>query len=210
MQDLQAYVSDYAIRGARLREEFFGDNSQKIILAAMITAISLARGHKLMLCGNGGSAGDAQHIAGEFVNRFLMERPGLPAIALTTDSSVITAIANDYSYEQIFSRQVEALGDAGDILFAISTSGKSPNILAALASAREKDIYCMGLTGSCGCMNEVCNLCLNVPAVETPLIQEVHLACEHMYCALVEKFLFTNFNAIKTYLEKEGYPNAYI
>lgn len=210
MRDLEEYVSHYAKQGAELREDFFQTNRKKIILSAMVTAIALSRGHKLLICGNGGSAADAQHIAGEFVNRFLLDRPGLPAIALTTDTSVITAIANDLSYTQIFSRQVQALGDAGDILFAISTSGKSPNVLAALEAAKEKDMYRIGLTGIGMGMNDLCNLWLNVPAAETPLVQEVHLAYEHMFCSLVERFLFTNFALLKPYLEKEGYPDAYI
>lgn len=210
MRDLKQYINEYAQKGAELRKNFFNENSQKIILSGMIAAIAIAKGHKLLICGNGGSAADAQHIAGEFVNRFLLDRPGLPAIALTTDSSVLTAIANDSAYEKIFSRQVEALGVEGDILFAISTSGKSPNILDAVQTAKEKGIFSIGLTGPCNPMNEVCDITLNVSASETPLIQEIHFACEHMFCSLTEQFLFVNFSDIKSYLNMEGYPNAYI
>lgn len=210
MEDLPQYISDYSQKGAALREKFFKDNEGKIILASLITAIALTRGKKLLICGNGGSAADAQHMAGEFVNRFLLERPGLPAIALTTDSSVLTAVSNDYSYDKIFSRQVEALGGPGDILFAISTSGKSPNVLAAISAARQKGLYVIGLDGPGGPMSGMCDLIINVPGSETPLVQEVQLACEHMYCALTERFLFASFSAVKPYLEKEGYPDAFI
>ena len=140
MQAARQYLLDYAHKGAEVREKFFVENAPKIILSALVTTIALSRGKKLLLCGNGGSAADAQHIAAEFVNRFLKDRPALPAIALTTDSSVLSSIANDYSFEQIFARQVEALGRPGDVLFAISTSGKSPNVLRAIAQARKTGI----------------------------------------------------------------------
>lgn len=208
MDEFQELVINYSRTGAEIREKFFQENSAKIIHAALVSSIALARGNKVLICGNGGSAGDAQHIAGEFVNRFLFDRPALPAIALTTDTSVITAISNDSSYEKIFSRQVEALGHAGDILFAISTSGKSPNILAALTEAKRRNIFTIGLTGRPGPMNDLCDLCLNVPDKNTPQIQEVHLACEHAYCMLVENFMFRNFSVIKPYLSNKGYPNA--
>lgn len=203
-------AQEYASDGASLRETFFRENSRKIIHAALVTCIALTRGSKVLICGNGGSAGDAQHIAGEFVNRFLFDRPGLPALALTTDTSVLTAIANDYDYEQIFARQVRALGQKGDVFIAISTSGKSPNVLAALDVAANKGLYRIGLTGASSPMKERCDICLNVPSDRTPLIQEVHLACEHLYCMLVEDFMFRNFAVVKPWLMEEKIPDANI
>src|SRR3954470_20611158 len=138
-----------------------------------LSVAALARGNKLLLCGNGGSAADAQHWAGELVARFHYDRPGLPAIALTTDSSILTAISNDYGYDRVFARQVEALGAPGDVLFALTTSGRSPNILAAIAAAKAKGMAVAGFTGAGGeALAALCDLCLRVPATATPLIQE--------------------------------------
>ena len=145
---------------------------------------------KVLLCGNGGSAGDAQHVAGEFVNRFLFDRRALPGIALTTDTSVMTAIGNDSSYDEIFSRQVEALGNEGDALIAISTSGNSPNVLRAVEAARGRDMVTLGLTGGTGgALATACDLCLTVPSPETPRIQEAHITILHIVCQLVEQAL---------------------
>lgn len=149
-------------------------------------------GNKLLLCGNGGSAADCQHIAGELVARFLFDRPGLSAIALTVDTSVLTAIGNDYGYEQAFARQVQALGKPGDVLLAYSTSGSSPNILKAIAAAREAGMLVVGLTG----MREspmaggLCDHVLRTPSTFTPQIQEGHLVIGHMLCHLIEEGLF--------------------
>ncbi len=159
--------------------------------AAALVVTSLRAGGKLMICGNGGSAADAQHWAGELVSRFMYDRPGLPAIALTTDSSIMTAIGNDYGYERLFSRQVEALGRPGDVLFALSTSGRSPNILAALHAARSQQIVTVGFTGAGGGeMLALCDLCLRMPSDSTPRIQEGHEAAGHAICALVERAMF--------------------
>jgi len=148
-------------------------------------------GHKLLLAGNGGSAGDAQHIAGEMVNRFRFDRPALPALALSTDTSVLTAIGNDISFEQVFARQVEALGMAGDMFIGISTSGKSPNIIRALQVCEKKGIIRVGFTGQGGGeMAARCDYCLAVPSRETPRIQEAHILIAHIFCALVEETLF--------------------
>lgn len=148
-------------------------------------------GNKILVAGNGGSAADAQHIVAEFVSRFNFDRPGLPALALTTDSSILTAVGNDYGYEQLFRRQLEANGVAGDIFLGISTSGNSPNILAALQAAREKGITSFGLTGeSGGRMRELCDHCLCVPSDCTPRIQEAHILIGHTLCAMVEVALF--------------------
>jgi len=160
-------------------------------LAASRLVDSLRAGGKLMVCGNGGSAADAQHWAGELVSRFHYDRPGLAAIALTTDTSILTAIGNDYGYERLFARQVEALGKAGDVLFAISTSGRSPNILAALQAAKERQILTVGFTGaSGGTMKDLCDLCLRIPSDSTPRIQEGHEVLGHAICAMVEAAIF--------------------
>jgi len=148
-------------------------------------------GHKLLLAGNGGSAGDAQHIAGEMVNRFRFDRPALPAVALSTDTSVLTAIGNDIGFEQVFARQIEALGMAGDMFIGISTSGKSPNIIRALQVCKKKGIIRVGFTGQGGgAMAPYCDYCLAVPSRETPRIQEAHILIAHIFCALVEEALF--------------------
>jgi D-sedoheptulose 7-phosphate isomerase len=158
--------------------------------AERVTA-ALRAGHKLMICGNGGSAADAQHWAGELVSRFNYDRPGLAAIALTTDSSILTAIGNDYGYERVFSRQVEALGQAGDVLFAISTSGNSANIVAALEAARARDIATVGFTGQAGgAMAALCDICVRIPSDSTPRIQEGHEVLGHAICAMVEAAIF--------------------
>lgn len=149
------------------------------------------QGSKLLVAGNGGSAADAQHIAAEFVSRFNFDRPGLPALALTTDTSILTAVGNDYGYDQLFRRQVEANGVAGDVFLGISTSGNSANILEALQACRDKGITALGLTGgSGGKMRELCDHCICVPSDDTPRIQEVHILIGHIFCAMVELALF--------------------
>ena len=148
-------------------------------------------GNKLLLMGNGGSAADAQHFAGEIVSRFRMERPGLPAIALSTDTSTITAIGNDYGFERIFSRQVEALATPGDAVLGISTSGNSPNVLKALELARHAGCTTIGLLGKDGgSIKEVCDIPLIVPSYDTPRVQEVHITLIHILCDLIEQGLF--------------------
>ncbi len=151
----------------------------------------LQRGGKILLIGNGGSAADAQHIAGELVSRFAFDRPGLPAIALTTDTSILTAIGNDYGYEKLFARQVQAHGQEGDILIGYSTSGTSPNILRAFEEARTRSLVCVGLTGNRGGpMRELCHHLLEVPVADTPKIQEGHLVLGHILCGLIENAIF--------------------
>jgi len=163
-----------------------------IIQQSAAAAVKAYRnGRKLLLAGNGGSAGDAQHIAGEMVNRFRFDRPALPAISLATDTSVLTAIGNDSSFEQVFARQVEALGAAGDVFIGISTSGKSPNIIRALQACKTKKIIRVGFTGQGGGeMAAYCDYCLVVPSRETPRIQEAHILAAHIFCALVEEEMF--------------------
>jgi D-sedoheptulose 7-phosphate isomerase len=152
---------------------------------------ALGKGNKLLFAGNGGSAADCQHMAGEFVSRFMFDRNPLPAVALTTDSSILTAIGNDYGYEQVFIRQVRGLARAGDVLFAYSTSGNSPNIVAALQVARELQVATVGLTGASeGCMNPFCDHLLQVPSTCVPRIQEGHLLMGHTICEMVEQRIF--------------------
>lgn len=166
---------------------------------AASTIISAFRNKKkLLLAGNGGSAADAQHIAAEFINRFNFDRHGLPAIALTTDTSVLTSIGNDYSYDRIFARQLEALGNAGDVFIGISTSGNSRNLVEALKVCRKEKIETIGLTGSSGgLMKDLCDICIQVPSNETPRIQEVHSLIGHIICFIVEEELFGKNNPEK-------------
>jgi D-sedoheptulose 7-phosphate isomerase len=155
---------------------------------ADLVSESVKAGHKLLVCGNGGSAADAQHIAGEFVCRFYKNRRPLPAIALSTDTSVITSISNDYSYDEVFSRQVTALGKKGDVLLGISTSGSSRNILKAFEAAREKEIKTVLLSGKENKeIAEISDIVINAPSDDTPRIQEIHLIVEHIICEIVEK-----------------------
>lgn len=194
-------IMEYARDGSQLRLRFFEQNSAAIHESALKTALAMSLGHKLLICGNGGSAADAQHVAGEFVNRFLFDRPALPAIALTTDSSVLTAIANDSSFDQVFARQVAALGQEGDVLLAISTSGNSPNALNAIYAAKDKGLLTIGLTGrNGGKMQDLCSINITTDCARTPLIQELHLAFEHLYCALIENFLFQDPGVLAPYL----------
>ncbi len=152
---------------------------------------SLKSGGKIMFCGNGGSAADSQHLSAELVSRLNYNRPGLSAIALSTDTSALTAIGNDYGFENLFSRQVEAVGKEGDVLIAISTSGNSPNILKALEAARDKGITTIGLTGkSGGKMNDWCDIVFKAPSSRTPKIQECHIMIGHIFCTIIEDSLF--------------------
>jgi D-sedoheptulose 7-phosphate isomerase len=152
---------------------------------------SLRHQGKIMFAGNGGSAADSQHLAAELVSRLHYNRPGMAGLALSTDTSALTAIGNDYSFETIFSRQVEALGQKGDVLIAISTSGKSPNVLRAFEAARKKGIFCVGFTGdSAPLINERCDLVLNIPSTETGKIQEGHIVFRHIICGLIEEEIY--------------------
>jgi|TARA_B110000238_G_scaffold201152_1_gene255296 D-sedoheptulose 7-phosphate isomerase len=145
---------------------------------------------KVIIAGNGGSAADSQHIAAEFVSRFNFDRPGLPAIALTTDSSMLTAIGNDYGFEKLFRRQLEAMGNKGDIFIGISTSGNSANVLEAIEAAREKGVTTVALCGSTGRLGSLCDYAIEVPSDSTPFIQESHIMIGHIICGLVELELF--------------------
>ena len=164
-----------------------------VLAIAQAVETSLRGGGKVMLAGNGGSAADAQHIAGEFLSRLRFDRHPLPALALTTDSSVLTAVGNDYGYDHVFERQLRGLGRKGDAFIAISTSGKSPNVLAALAAAREIGVTTIGFTGTApgaAAMRPLCDLVLAVPSDDTPVIQQIHMTAAHAICEIVERNLF--------------------
>jgi D-sedoheptulose 7-phosphate isomerase len=170
-----------------------GDASllSRMEMAAKDCVACLQRGNRLLLAGNGGSAADAQHIAAELVGRFAFDRPGLPAIALTTDTSILTAVSNDYGYENVFARQVQALGSKGDVFIGYSTSGRSLNILRALEEARKREIICIGLTGTRGGpMRELCDHLLEVPTDTTAKVQVGHLIVGHALCGLIENTIF--------------------
>ena len=184
-------IMDHAREGLRVRESFFEENAQNLVDIARVMALALTEGGKLLFCGNGGSAADCQHLAAEFVNRFKLERPPLPAIAITTDSSILTAIGNDYGFDLIFVKQVQALGLAGDILVGISTSGTSRNVLAALREAKNRGLTTIGMCGQMtGEMEPLCDHLISVGSKDTALVQEVHIASGHMLCHVVDHFLF--------------------
>jgi len=166
---------------------------EQIEMLAQLMVQALGEGKKILLMGNGGSAADAQHLAAEFVSRFNYDRPGLAALALTTDTSALTAIGNDYGYEMLFSRQVQALGNEGDILIGISTSGTSKNIIGAFGEAKKKGIVTIGLCGEpIGLFDEMCDHVFRAPAATTPKIQEIHIIVGHILCGLVESIVFPN------------------
>lgn len=163
------------------------EHAQPIAAAAKAIVACLKSGGKVLICGNGGSAADSQHFAAELAGRFKSERKALAAIALTTDTSAITAIGNDYGFERIFSRQVEALGKKGDVLVALSTSGNSPNVLAAIEAAKKQGMAAIGFTGmGGGKMRPMCGTCICIGSQNTPRIQEAHITIIHIICELVE------------------------
>lgn len=162
-----------------------------VVEAGEITAKAMKAGRKLMVCGNGGSAADSQHLVAEFVSRLTVDRPALRSIALTTDTSILTAIGNDYSYDNVFERQVEALANQGDVLLAISTSGNSKNCVKALKLARTMGVHTIAYTGNGGgTMRECADINVVIPSSTTMNIQESHLALEHIFCMVVERFYF--------------------
>jgi D-sedoheptulose 7-phosphate isomerase len=170
------------------KDEFLCSVVDKI---AFVCVTALRQRRKILFAGNGGSAADSQHLAAEFVSKLSYNRPALSAIALTTDTSVLTAIGNDYGFENIFARQIEAIGQEGDVFIGISTSGRSPNILRALEIARQRQIITIGFTGKTApLMNHHCDLLLNIPSQETQKIQECHIMFGHIVCALIENAFF--------------------
>jgi D-sedoheptulose 7-phosphate isomerase len=185
---------DYAQKHLAASREAFAKAAEDAGFVATLGKIAeamadvLKRGGKILLCGNGGSAADAQHIAGELLSRYEFDRAPMPAIALTTDTSVLTAIGNDYGYEQVFERQVLALGKKGDVLVALSTSGRSPNVLRALAAAKKNGLVTIGFTGANGGdMASRCDLVLCAPSDKTPVIQQIHITAAHVICGLIER-----------------------
>ena len=176
----------------RVKQAFLRDNIDALVKVVDVIVAAFRNGNKLMLFGNGGSAADAQHIAAEFTNRFRLERPPLPALALTTDSSALTAIANDYDYAQVFVKQLQGLGKAGDVAMAISTSGSSSNVIAAVEVCRERRITTVGLTGGTGggLAGKVDHLLCVAASRDTARIQETHILIGHVICELVDQTLF--------------------
>ena len=186
---MDEYIIGEIKNGINLRQELLHDNVMVLNIkkAGELACNAIRSGHKILLCGNGGSASDAQHIAAELVGRFVKERKGLPAIALTTDTSVLTSIGNDYSFEEIFSRQVEALGSKGDLLIGISTSGNSENVYRAMCKAKEFDLETIGLLGGTGgkCKNISDHLLL-INSHEPARVQEIHIMIGHIICGIVD------------------------
>jgi D-sedoheptulose 7-phosphate isomerase len=188
----QAHIAAYFLRSTAALEKAAGDRELHAVIGriAAVVGEALQSNGKLLLAGNGGSAADAQHLAGEFLSRFRHDRRPLPAIALTTDTSVLTAIGNDYGFDRVFERQVRGLGRPGDVLLAISTSGRSPNILSALQAAREIGVTTVGFSGSGGgAMHNLCDHFLAAPSDDTPIIQQIHIVAGHVICGLVEDAL---------------------
>lgn len=183
-QNVQAAVE---LKQAILRDERL---LQAVLQVAEVCVKALRSGNKLLFAGNGGSAGDSQHLAAEIVGRYKIDRPGLPAIALTTDTSALTAIGNDYGYEVVFARQLQALAKAGDVFFGISTSGNSGNVLRAIERAREMNVITVGLAGSGGTIQKICDHCLSVPSTDTARIQECHIMIGQIICGYIEETLF--------------------
>lgn len=187
------FISDQVKKSYEVKQKIYNNKElMDLIQVVCIKTIEVYKnGHKTLIAGNGGSAADAQHIAGEFVSRFYFDRPGLASLALTTDTSILTAIGNDYGYEKLFSRQVQANGIKGDLFIGISTSGNSVNIIEALEECKTKGILTVGLTGaSGGKMAELCDYCIKVPSNETPRVQEAHILIGHIICAVVEEAIF--------------------
>ena len=190
---MKNYINNKIIETQLVIDAILKDESLLYTLeqAALACIRSISEGGKILLAGNGGSAADAQHIAGELVSRFAFERSGLPAITLTTDTSILTSIGNDYGYEKLFIRQIQALGNKGDVFIGYSTSGSSPNMLSAFEGAQKKGLVCVGFTGNRrGPMRNLCDHLLEVPSSNTPKIQEMHLVLGHILCGLIEDSIF--------------------
>ncbi|MBM4275907.1 MAG: D-sedoheptulose 7-phosphate isomerase [Deltaproteobacteria bacterium] len=188
---LLARVRGAVAESVRLKERFAAEQGEKVAAAARMLAEALGAGGKIMLFGNGGSAADAQHLAAEFVNRFQIERPPLAALALTTDTSILTAVGNDYGFLEVFAKQVRALGRPGDVAWGLSTSGESPNVVEGLRAARQVGLKTLALSGrDGGPVAAQADLALVVPSRNTPRIQEVHITVGHVLCDLVDYILF--------------------
>ncbi len=178
------------------KQRILADESirEAIRKAAEVCVEAYRRGNKTLFAGNGGSAADAQHLAGEFVSKFYFDRPGLPSIALTTDTSILTAIGNDYGFNRLFARQVQAQGVEGDVFIGISTSGNSQNIVEAIQECRQKGIITIALTGGRPCKMDDCDIVIKVPSESTPRIQECQTMIGHIICCIVEREIFSKYN----------------
>jgi D-sedoheptulose 7-phosphate isomerase len=190
---MKEYIANRLSSSQLLIEKMANSESliETIKISTLVCVDALKKGKKILLAGNGGSAADAQHMAGEFVSRFIFDRSALSAIALTTDTSILTAIGNDYGFENIFSRQIEAIGHEGDIFIAYSTSGKSKNILMALNQAKKSHLISIGMTGNqSAAFKDLCDYTIEIPSSETPHIQEGHLMVGHTICGLIEEIIF--------------------
>ncbi len=193
MKDIEDIIIRSFRESSRVKEVFVNENLSRLVKVIDVITRALSGGNKILLFGNGGSAADSQHIAAEFVNRFMIERPPLPAIALCTDTSVITSIANDYDFSEIFSKQIRAIGNEGDVAWGISTSGSSPNVLKAFEAAGRLGITTIAFTGKDGGeMARIADHCLNVSSNSTPRIQEAHITAGHVICDMVDYRLFKN------------------
>jgi D-sedoheptulose 7-phosphate isomerase len=187
---MRQIILDILAESLSVKDRSIRNQLDALSRAAETLAGCITSGHKILIFGNGGSAADAQHIAAEFVNRFRIERPPLPVIALTTDTSILTSIGNDYDFVQIFSKQVRALGKADDVAWGISTSGNSPNVLAGIEAARQLDMATLGMTGRGGKLHESVKLSFTVDSDVTARIQETHITIGHILCELVDRILF--------------------
>jgi D-sedoheptulose 7-phosphate isomerase len=191
MKRASQLIDAFVAESHRVKAQFFQENRDRIARTAEIIAQGMRQGRKMLLFGNGGSAADAQHLAAEMIGRFGPNRVALPAIALSTDTSVLTAIGNDYGFARIFARQIEALGQQGDTAIGISTSGNSPSVLEALDAARSQGLFTVGFTGETGGqMNDRTEILFRVPSHETPRIQETHIMLGHIICELIDRELF--------------------
>lgn len=191
----EKYITDHIKTSIELKQKILSEGAlpKQIKQAAELCIEALRNGNKLMFAGNGGSAGDAQHLAAELVGRYRFNRPGLPAIALTTDTSMLTAIANDHSYADVFARQVQAQGKAGDVFIGISTSGNSENVLKAFVQAKAIRAKSIGFAGSGGAIQQSCDICLSVPSTNTAFIQESHIMIGQIICGFIEETLFQQY-----------------
>jgi len=192
MKQLDNVIMDILEESIKAKEHFIKNNMELIIKAAEMIAQSVSSGHKILIFGNGGSAADAQHIVAEFVNRFIIERPPIAALALTTDTSVLTSIGNDYSFDDIFSKQILALGKPDDIAIGISTSGTSKNVVNAMKTAKDMGLFTISMTGAKGALTEHSDIIFSVSLGITPRIQETHNILGHILCDLVDRILYTD------------------
>jgi len=189
---MKASIIDLLQESVAVKQQYLNDSAEieKLEQLAQLCISALQQGNKILLAGNGGSASDAQHIAAELVGRFETQRPGLAAYALNTNASSMTAIANDFSYDHIFARQLQALGRKGDVFLGFSTSGNSPNVVNAIEQARSMGVSAIGLTGAGGGkMAQLCDICLMVPSQRTARVQEVHICIGHILCGLIENHI---------------------